>query len=407
MSIKYHINSKGELARCYATKRPCRFQNFTTIDEAISYVKSQGDEVKFSSELRMQENAEELTVIPPDELSADRLAKESFNSRRSTQKGLQHECTAGSHLAIEMRLDCAVTLNDNGVTHITEKQDISKLEEYIETAKDSLEKKYTDLGVSIGARDSLVNTLYYSDYNDMILVQSGGPNVLDFAIIDNSGEVVDLVEVKDFGGGAQTSNKTLDTTVEGRFVTDNLDYTDAMKLAIDNINEYDVMGTNYPINLSKENSVLEFVRTYKSKGATKLIGMGRDNNLIAIDLTKSNERIVSQFESNDIEVSYNIRSNKNQKVMNEELIKKFDTQGDVLFYKNSDAKNREWITLKDLKEDFVYGDKALTIRNRLRLGSFTIPEKYYRDGALNKNTKIYKKDLEYMVSFISGLVKQR
>lgn len=401
---RYHINKKGIPALCKAEKGGCPFgTHYETKEEASN---------EYNKEMSLEHG-----ILP--ETSKAKLSlseRKSFSSlieRVSSVKsvGFDYECYASLSLADDMGLDTVSIIDDNGIAVTlpigNEAKEIIGSAEYLDRSVEALSSYYKERGIVIKNGSSLARVIYYNskDKNERVLVQSGGPNVLDAAIV-KADEVVDIVEIKKLSSGAQLPSKTLEIDKYGDIKESDLSQQkDYMRDAIKHININDADGKNIQVDFgNKEKNIRfplhHFVEEYKSKGATAFVYTTEHGEKVhKVDLTGDTEDVIDDLISRNIEADVVLRANLSKQNVTEDDIYRFNNIVNKKYSKSRRASTTETFTLKSIDES-----KISRAGDRVRIGSFILPIKYdeYKD---NLNKRIKKADLTSFKLTITGKIK--
>lgn len=400
---KWHINSKGVPALCKANKQACplgeHYNNRCEADEAAS-----------------KAHEEEFGILPGEVVSESIRGKKDLadlikriSGIRSS--GFNYECFASVSIAEEMGLNKVAIFDKNGLTvNLTIGDDSEQLDAdiYVKKSIKGLSNYYRKLGISIKNDSLLARVVYYSSDPDKgVLVQSGGPNVLDAAIIKADGEV-DIIEVKELGRGAQLPLILLDTNKNGMISQDSLnEQSDYIQKALRGVSIQDADGTNIKLDFgsdkaNKELPLKHMIEEYRKKGATSFIYISEEGNKVnRIDLTEPTEVVVKNMVDNNIEASVNLRANLLKSKVTESDIYRFNKILSKDYFVNGRASNTESFTLKSIKKD-----KISKAGDYVRVGGYILPIKYegYEE---HMNKRIKKTELDAFRLSLTGNIKTK
>jgi len=399
MGNKWHINKKGVPALCRAKKENCplgeHYESKSIAEDAVE------------SEMK-----EQYGILPQDKMSVDkRKGFAELIQRISGIKspGFDYEIYASLSIAEEMGLNRVSITDRNGLTiNISTNNDNNQVDAsvYVNKSIQAIKKYYENIGVSIKDESTLARVVYHSDdVNKGTLVQSGGPNVLDAAII-KADEVVDIVEVKRLSTGAQLPVTTLEVDQYGNISDSSLDLQkDYMKEAIKHVKIQDADGTDYKVDFgdpekNKRFPLQHFVEQYKDKGATSFIyttNEGEDVN--RIDLTRDTDEVVDELIERKIEANVTLRANLSSQKVNKKDIHRFNEILSKEYFKSGRASNTESFTLKSIKKD-----KISKAGKFVRVGGYILPIEY-ENYEENLNKRIRKSDMKAFRLSLTGNIK--
>lgn len=400
MNGKWHINKKGLPAICKATKGKCPLgEHFESETEASQF-----------SEEQMRN---EFGLLPQDKMTTKRKQDISeLITRISGTKspGFIHECYASLSIAEEMGLDRIAITDEKGLTVNITTSDNPKepinVNVFVDKSIEGVSEYYEKMGVPIKNKESLARVVYHSeDPNKDILVQSGGPNVLDAAII-RANEVVDIIEVKELGNGAQMPSVSLDITKDGSISAESLNAQNKyIKDALSGIKIQDADGKDVQLDFGgpEENKTIplhHFVEQYKKKGATAFIYTTNNGETVnKVDLTGDNDEVVQRLIEHKIVANVTLRANLNKQNVTEDDIYRFNNILSKGYFKSGRASTADTFTLKGIKED-----KITKAGEYVRIGGYILPIKYdeYKD---NLNKRIKKTDLKAFRLVLAGNIK--
>lgn len=401
---KYHINKKGVPSLCKAEKGGCPFgTHYDTKEEA-----SNEYDKKMSEEHGILPAASKASLSISERKSFSSLI-ERISSVKSA--GFDYECYASLSLADDMGLDTVSILDDNGMAVTlpigNTSREIVGSAEYIDRSVEALSSYYKRRGIIIKNENSLARVIYFSskDPNEGVLVQSGGPNVLDAAIV-KADEVVDIVEIKKLSSGAQLPSKTLEIDKYGDIKESDLSQQkDYMREAIKHININDADGKNVQVDFGDAERNIRFplhhfVEEYKSKGATAFVYTTDNGEKVhKVDLTGDTEDVIDDLINRNIEADVVLRANLSRQNVTEDDIYRFNNIVSKKYSKSRRSSTTDTFTLKSIDES-----KIARAGDKVRIGSFILPIKYddYKD---NLNKRIKKEDLVSFKLTITGKIR--
>lgn len=401
MKGKWHINAKGIPSLCKAEKRPCPLGNhYNTKEEAVAII-----ETEFENDYGL--------LPKEDDILRKRKDLSELIQRISGVKlnGFDYECFASISLAESLGLDKVAISDQNGLIvnlNIGESTSSLNADVYVERSIKGLSNYYKKLGIPIKDESLLARVIYYSDDIDKgILVQSGGPNVLDAAII-KADEVVDIIEVKELERGAQLPLVSIDVNSDGSMKEEALEHqSPTIKKALLGINMSDIDGKNLKLDFgsemaNKRDPLYYFLNEYKKKGATSFIYTTENGNkLNRVDLTGPEDEVVEDMLNRGIEANVILRGNLHKQNASEEDIERFNTLVNKEYSKSGRSSMSESFTLKSIKKE-----KLSKSGDYLRIGSFILPIKH-EDYEKSINKRIKKKDLKSFKFSLTGNIKTK
>lgn len=395
---KWHINKKGVPALCKATKGKCPLgEHFDTEENAQNAISEQMEG--------------EFGLLPQSKMSFKKKKDMASLIQRISgikSAGFDYEIFTSLSIAEEMGLEKVAITDKNGLT-ISLSTDNSKqinADVFVDRSIDALDKYYRDIGAPVNDKSALARVVYHSDdLSKGTLVQSGGSNVLDAAIIQ-ADEVVDIIEVKRLNTGAQLPALSLEVDRDGSISEESLSkYEPYIQNAIRDVKIQDADGSDVKIDfgderLNEELPLRHFVQQYKEKGATSFIYTTDEGNTVnRINLTGPTDEIIKELKEKKIEANIRMRANLNTRDATDEDIYRFNNLLSKEYFKSGRASTTESFTLKGIKED-----KIKKSGKYVRVGGYVLPIEYdsYED---NLNKRIKKKDLKAFRLVLTGNIK--
>lgn len=395
---KWHINKKGVPALCKATKGKCplgeHFESEVVAQDAIA-----------------EQMEGEFGLLPSSKMSVKK--KEDMSSliqRISGVKsaGFDYEVFTSLSVAEEMGLEKVAITDKNGLTISlsTDNSEQVNADIFVDRSVDALDKYYRRIGVPIGDKNNLARVVYHSDdLSKGTIVQSGGSNVLDAAII-KADEVVDIIEVKKLSTGAQLPALSLEVNRDGSISQESLKkYDPYIRDAIKDVKIQDADGSDVKIDfgsdeLNRELPLRHFVQQYREKGATSFIYTTDEGETInRIGLTGPIDGVVEDLKNKEIEANIRMRANLNTRDATEDDICRFNNILSKKYFKSGRTSTTESFTLKGINENEIKKSG-----NYVRVGGYILPIEYenYKD---NMSKRIKKKDLKAFRLVLTGNIK--
>lgn len=405
---KWHINKEGKPARCRAVKHPCplKGEHFDNKEQAEEFAKAKFEKkFGFLPVVAGGNYTNYIDLRNENKKHAAHVIREVSGIKTA---GFEYECFASTTIADRNGLDQIAVINAKGrVVGVSIDSNPHVNRKVVKKAIDSVEKYYTKQGVQIGDKSLLVRVVYFSSdpENNKILVQSGGPNVLDAAIIE-SDKVVDIIEVKKLHkGGAQMPSSVIEVNEDGSIDTESLGPSGVyLKEALENISIQDADGHNVVVDFgSKEKNevypLYHFVEEYKRKGAKTFLYTSADGSEIReVDLNRPTKEVVEDMKTKGIYANIKLRANIQKRPATETDIARLQKTGSE-FFKDGKVPEGDNFNLKDLVRDKLVVSKNT---GRVKMGSFVLP---VNKKDLDKDILISKKDLEAFRLTIAGDIK--
>lgn len=400
MKGKWHINKQGLPAICKATKKACPLgEHYDTESQANKVAQKE-----FENEFGLLIDDEDMKIEKRKDM-ADLIQRISGIK----SNGFDYECFASVSLAEKMGLNRVAITDRNGLVVNLSTEGTSKFlnaEVYVKRSIEGLRKYYEKMNIPIKDETLLSRVVYYSDDPEKgMLVQSGGSNVLDAAII-KADEVVDIIEMKELEKGAQLPLVSLNVDKNGYIEPESLiGQSEDIIGALRDVKIQDADGTNVKLEFGSEKKNIEhslryFVEEYKKKGATSFIYATNNGNTInTIDLTKETPEIIEEMLNKKIEASVSLRANLQRQNVTNDDIYRFNNILSKDYFKSGRASHTESFTLKSIKED-----KISSSGKYVRVGGYILPIEYenYKD---NLNKRIKKTDLKAFKLSLTGNIK--
>lgn len=400
MSKKYHITPDGRVMECFAGIRPCPYGN------ANAHYSSQAE----AREVRDKIMQDEYGVLPisrkrklDDVLNdPDSITNKVMNVFPSERRGFQYECFAAETLAESMDLNNVIALHEkDGLLSIEGSDDFGLNAQALSRAIQGLETHYEKQGVEIVDAKGLAKVVYFNDDMSKMLVQSGGPNVLDAAVFE-ADEVVDVIEVKRLGnGGAQLSSQVLETDEAGYIMPSQIEkFPEYLHEALRKNTVQSAMGTNTKLRLTNEEALTFFVDQYKEKGASSFVYTTSEGLLLTEDLSDDTEEIVKRLNSKGVRATVNLRANYGKQKVTQKELDRFDFYSSHRIFKDGLPRFEDTFKLKDVDPDRI-GDSA----GYVRIDEFILPVKTKDLKNLPDDFEVNKYDMEYFPLTLTGTIK--
>lgn len=394
--IKYHITSEGTVARCRSLHGRCPYNkhnHFNTKEEAQAFSDKMfaNDYNLLPKHVGLESNPMRHAIEDPDSLVNKIKQITGVKSR-----GYSYECYMTSKIAEGLGLN-NIAAYDSKTDKIVSLSGNEDYKEVHERASRVLADYYKKIGQNVDDIDKLVRVMYYNDAGE-VLVQSGGSNVLDAAVIgldDN----VSVAEIKRLGkSGAQVPNAEMKLSALGYIQTDS-SLPDTVRAALSGAISYEnALGTNYKLKLDKRESAKYFIDKYKEKGATMFVYSTEHGNVLAINLDRSTDELAEEFLSRGILVDLKLRTNlSNRKTKPEDFN---DNIIGLVPYFNGAVPRGETIKLKDINRG-----KLKEVGDTLRMREFILPFSAEEIDKLPDNYEFKKADMKYAPLILTGEVR--
>ena len=402
---KWHINKHGVPALCKARDGRCPLggneQHFDNVEKAQEYanreMETQFGLLPNSEEERKKniENNKNLSNV------ISRIAKDDTT-------GFVYETYAALSVADQRGLERTTVYENNKalISMVREEGEGNVALNYdVDEVSNILADYYKGVGANVSDKTKLVKVIHHSAHSDQVIVQSGGSNVLDAAIIE-AGEVVDIIEMKELSKKAQLPAEALKVDKEGYVKEESLNgKAKDIKKALSTARIQDADGTNFKLNfgseVKNERVPLEyFVDTYKQKGATSFIYTTNNREDVHImDIKGDTDKVIDKMIENKIEADVRLRANHSSRKVNDDDIYRFNKVLSKDYFKSGRSSDSESFTLKSIKED-----KITKSGEFVRIGGYITPIKYetYKE---NMNKRIKKTDLKAFNLTLIGNIK--
>lgn len=194
---KYHITPRGEVKLCNA-KVHCRYgdynPHFDDPETAQLFADNCFDRLKFDNTIRTLDTSG-FDLRMKNKNSLPSRVKDITGVK---QRGFDYECYMSSCYAESLGLRNVLVQDKNGSWHAINQNgaipnvDENKMKELISNARQSLESAY-DIANENNS-EKFCRAIYYSDDSDSMFIQTGAPELLDAAVVEN-GET-QLLEIK-------------------------------------------------------------------------------------------------------------------------------------------------------------------------------------------------------------------
>lgn len=400
---KWHINKHGVPAPCKAKDGKCPLggneQHFDNVEKAQEYAN--------------REMESQFGLLPNSEEERKKNIENNKNlsnviSRIAQDKNLVYETYAALSYADQIGLERTTVYENNKalISMVREEGEGNVALNYdVDEVSNILADYYKGVGANVSDKTKLVKVIHHSAHSDQVLVQSGGPNVLDAAII-KAGEVVRIIEMKELSKKAQLPAEALKVDKEGYVKEESLNgKAKDIKKALSTARIQDADGTNFKLNfgseVKNERVPLEyFVDTYKQKGATSFIYTTNNREDVHImDIRGDTDKVIDKMIENKIEADVRLRANHSSRKVNDDDIYRFNKVLSKDYFKSGRSSDSESFTLKSIKED-----KITKSGEFVRIGGYITPIKYetYKE---NMNKRIKKTDLKAFNLILTGNIK--
>lgn len=404
---KWHINKNGIPAPCKAAegKCPLNSKHFSNKEDAQIFNNQQMEgqfgilpnQDSFENREKMENRKKMSEVI------------ERISGVNAT--GFKYETYASLAIAEEMGLDRITVFENNEILislHTGDSSEVINAKVHSERSTKALLSYYKKMGVNIKDESKLIRVMYHNeDINKGILVQSGGPNVLDAAVI-KADEVVDIIEMKELSQQAQLPTTSLEVQKDGSISEASLSQQkDYMKNALKNAKIQDADGKDFPVDFgnAEDNQRLplrHFVEKYREKGATSFVyTTNNGEDVHRMSLLGETDEVVDKLISKNIEANIKLRANLNKHNVNEDDMYRFDNILSKKYLKSGRSSNTKSFTLQSVRQD-----KISRAGKYVRIGGYITPIEYdtYKE---NMTKRIKKTELSAFGLVLTGNVKTK
>lgn len=402
---KWHINKNGVPAPCKASEGKCPLNS--------KHFSNKGDAQIFNN----QQMEGQFGILPNQNSFENR---EKMENRKKMSEvierisgvnatGFKYETYASLAIAEEMGLDRITVFENNEILislHTGDSSEVINAKVHSERSTKALLSYYKKMGVNIKDESKLIRVMYHNeDINKGILVQSGGPNVLDAAVI-KADEVVDIIEMKELSQQAQLPTTSLETQKDGSISEESLSQQkDYMKNALKNAKIQDADGKDFQVDFgnAEDNQRLplrHFVEKYREKGAISFVyTTNNGEDVHRMSLLGETDEVVDKLIDNNIEANIKLRANLNKHNVNEDDIYRFDNILSKKYFKSGRSSSTKSFTLQSVRED-----KISRAGKYVRIGGYVLPIEYdtYKE---NMTKRIKKTELSAFGLVLTGNVK--
>lgn len=417
---KYHIGANGVPGICKASKDRCPYTktgHFDTQAEAVEqsnailakkygyFVDDYSDTEAPSRVLNSINYVQALSTENGQTLFQNMSSIIGHGEAAIAKRGLVQESFAAYAYAEDLGLeDSFVTSVKSGKSQIYSNDDnevaSKRLDEVHQKALAMITSELRSHGHTIKDEEVLIKALHYSKDGERIVAQMGGSNTLDIAIIN--GDKMELIEVKEVKlSGAQIPSRGFSVDEEGRPVGDFSGIDSDIAAIVKKTPASWAVGTNYPINVTKRQSLEYFVDHYKSAGATKLALLNSKNEVIEFDISGDTPSVVTSLENNHIEAQLQIRTNQNYARANKTDRSRWKTKRGS-FFKSGEFPD-ETFTLSDIKKKYQTYESC---GGRATIGELVLPYTKKEIATLSPDTVIHVKDLQVRKYMLTGSIKE-
>lgn len=445
--MKYHIGRNNLPAPCNANYRDCPYQSdnhYNTFAEAASACMRKtledifGEEAdKYDEELvdgfteinkvgysKMVKSNKQWGIVSLTKPGEDVEVTNEFNhenkavtiseilkgSKRGNRNGEKQEVFAGLQYAKKHNAPNTLVMEEDGtITHLSNVSDEDGLSTYSDV-RGRLEERMRADGLTVKDKGKIINVMHFTDDGETAVVQMGGSNALDLAVVTKDN--IEIIEVKTFSyGGSQINGRVTNINSDGSINVNLDDVPDYVKDEVRKMKVDQTFGTNPYVNLSNRQSLEYVVESYKKKGANKLSFIGRDGHLHDVDLSDSNKAI-NTLKRNNVEASVRLRSNMKSGVPTKVDRERWKTLGGKYFKDGSMP--TDTFTLNDLKDEYRRFDSKRSAddgedgdsKAKARAGEFVLPFTKKQALKMKGDEPINVSDLKVVKVDIIGEIKE-
>ena len=326
------------------------------------------------------------------------------NKNLLERKGLSYESFGAYAYAEEMKLDESAVIKADGTLSLytSEKDDLadSRFKAAYDNALTKITNNLKSKGIEVNDPSKIIKAIHYSKDGSKVVAQMGGSDVLDIAVID--GDKVDIIEFKKMSAtGAQTSSQALRVDENGNPLGDLSKIAPEIQEKVKDVGFSWTIGTNYPVNITKRQSLEYIVDTYKDKGASKLSYLTKNGSVVEIDLSDSTESVVKSLENNNIEATLRMRSNMAYNVPSKKDKERWRNKRREYFKSNEFPTGT--FKLSDIKKKYANFESC---GGKATIGELVLPYSKSQLAKLPPDTEINIKDLKVRGLTLIGSIKE-
>lgn len=421
---KWHIGANGVPSLCKAEKRPCPYGatgHFETQAEAAQlsqqllekqfgvHEDKYGDNVDEVEHRKLKSMTYKQATYSENGQQVDTMVNlilDDFNMSKRNRAGIAAETFGACAYAEDMGLTntCVFANKVKVYSNLDDKTSIDKAEYAREKAINLIKTKLESQKITLKNENELINVLHYSDDGETAVVQMGGSNVLDIAVIQNNS--VEFVEYKTIDKtGSQLSAKTMQVDENGKAMGIDC-LPENVKKSIEKIGFKNTFGTNVALNLTHRESLEFFVNSYKEKGADKLAYHKSDGKVSEIDFSQDTESIVRKLENDNIVATLRLRSNQTDSVPTDVDKKRWKEKRNHYFKNGKIPKDDDTFTLNDLNPEYFKYDNPSVKRN-FAVGEMVLPIKKSEIKTFDRNKPIKMSSIKVRALQLIGDIKEK
>ena len=405
MAKKYHITPRGEVKQCNA-KVHCRYgdynPHFDDPETAQLFADNYFDRLNFDTTIRtLDTSGFELRMKNKNSLPS--RVKDITGVK---QRGFDYECYMSACYAESMDLRNVLVQDKKGSWHAINQNgaiqnvDEDKIKGLITNAKQSLENAY-DV-VNENNSEKFCRAIYYSDDSDSMFIQTGAPELLDAAAVEN-GETQLLEIKKTHSSGAQTFERTLGIGHDSAFELRDEYYDTLHPEILEQVEKFRNDNSTNQYNLKVSNFVAteQFVRDYQRSGSSEFVCTDKKGRAISIDMTRPPEIVAKELVNNGFVTTLKIRTNLNTRKLDSNAIYRLRENKDKIYtgdYVKVPGGHRA-IPFENFDKS-----KMTKVRNKVRIGEYLLPVKW--EDKDNFTGPITLDRMEYFAPVMGGDIKK-
>ena len=402
---KYHITPRGEVKLCNA-KVHCRYgdynPHFDDPETAQLFADNCFDRLKFDSTIRTLDTSG-FDLRMKNKNSLPSRVKDITGVK---QRGFDYECYMSSCYAESLGLRNVLVQDKNGSWHAINQNgalpnvDEEKMKNLISNARASLEGAY-DIANETNS-EKFCRAIYYSDESDSMFIQTGAPELLDAAVVENGD--TQLLEIKKtHSSGAQTFERTLGIGHDSTFELRDEDYDTLHPEILAQVEQFRNDNTTNQYNLKVNNFVAteQFVRDYQRSGSSEFVCTDKRGRAISIDMTRPPETVAKELVSNGFVTTLKIRTNLNTRKLDSNAIYRLRENKDKIYtgdYVKVPGGHRA-IPFENFDKS-----KMTKVRNKVRIGEYLLPVKWEDKDSYTGPITLDK--MEYFAPVMGGDIKK-
>ena len=274
------------------------------------------------------------------------------------------------------------------------------MKELIGNARQSLESAY-DIANENNS-EKFCRAIYYSDDSDSMFIQTGAPELLDAAVVEN-GETQLLEIKKTHSSGAQTFERTLGIGHDSAFELRDEDYSTLHPEILEQVEKFRNDNSTNQYNLKVSNFVAteQFVRDYQRSGSSEFVCTDKRGRAISIDMTRDPQTVAKELVNNGFVTTLKIRTNLNTRKLDSNAIYRLRENKEKLYTGDcvKAAGGHRAIPFENFDKS-----KMTKVRNKVRIGEYLLPVKWEDKDSYTGPITLDK--MEYFAPVMGGDIKK-